>query len=192
MKKLILASGSPRRREILQQLGVSFEVLPSDIEEAILPGLSAGDAASHLALQKARDVALKVNIPSIILGADTIVVVDGEILGKPDDEAEARLMLKRLSGREHEVVTGIAIIDSDRNIEIKDFETTKVKMKRIPQDRIEKYVKSGEPLDKAGAYAAQGKASTFVEGIQGCFFNVVGLPISKLDSLLGSIGIDLF
>ncbi|MBA1335225.1 MAG: Septum formation protein Maf [Firmicutes bacterium] len=192
MKRLILASGSPRRREILQQLGVNFEVLPSDIEETIPAGLSAGDAASYLALEKARDVALKINSPSIILGADTIVVVDGEILGKPNDEAEACLMLKRLSGREHEVITGIAIIDYDRNIEIKDFESTRVKMKRIPPDRIERYVKTGEPLDKAGAYAAQGKASTFIEGIQGCFFNVVGLPISKLDSLLCSIGIDLF
>jgi septum formation protein len=101
-------------------------------------------------------------------------------------------MLSKLAGREHDVITGVAVVDSCRGIELKDYEITRVKMKKVSRDRINKYIKTGEPLDKAGAYAVQGKASIFVEKIEGCYFNVVGLPVSKLDSMLCSIGIDLF
>jgi septum formation protein len=192
MSKLVLASGSPRRQEILAQLGVQFEILPSDIDEVIPEGVPAAEVASHLALQKAKNVARKVGYPSLVIGADTIVVLDGEILGKPSGREQAFEMLSKLAGREHDVITGVAVVDSCRGIELKDYEITRVKMKKVSRDRINKYIKTGEPLDKAGAYAVQGKASIFVEKIEGCYFNVVGLPVSKLDSMLCSIGIDLF
>jgi septum formation protein len=192
MSSLVLASASPRRQQLLRQLGLDFRVVPSDIEEKTSDGMDPAQAAVYNALQKATDVAEKLDIGSLVIGADTIVVLDSEIMGKPGDHRQASYMLDRLSGRQHTVITGLAIVDRQRNIEITDFEETRVFMRRLPPERIDRYIRTGEPFDKAGAYAVQGKASVFIERIEGCYFNVVGLPISKLDKMLCSIGIDLF
>ena len=192
MKRLVLASGSPRRREILRQFGVEFEIIESGIyekisSESIPPCEIAVSAARH----KVRNVLERIGFPAVVVGADTIVVVDGEVMGKPEDALKAREMLTKLSGREHEVITGIAVADSVSGTELVDYQTTRVRMKSISPARIKKYVDTGEPLDKAGAYAIQGRAAVFVDSISGCYFNVVGLPVTKLDELLRAVGMDL-
>jgi septum formation protein len=192
MKRLVLASGSPRRQEILEQLGLSFEVIKSDADEAFPEGCPPEQAAVAVALRKARDVANRLKYPALVVGADTIVVLKGEIMGKPVDTEQAFQMLSRLSGEEHIVITGVAVTDSESGEERTGYQATMVKMKDICPERIRRYVSTGEPLDKAGAYAVQGKAAVFIEGIKGCYFNVVGLPITILDSIFRSLGIDLF
>jgi septum formation protein len=192
MSCLVLASASPRRQEILKQLGLDFRVVPSNIEEKMPKDMAPANAAVYIALQKAKDVADRSGNGSLVIGADTIVVLDNEIMGKPEDQVQAFYMLDRLSGRQHTVITGLAVVDRQRDIEITGFEETKVYMRKLSPDRIERYIRTGEPYDKAGAYAVQGKASVFIDRIEGCYFNVVGLPISKLDAMLYSIGVDLF
>jgi septum formation protein len=192
MKRLVLASGSPRRQEILEQLGLEFEVMVSHAYEAFPEGCPPEKAAMAVALQKTRYVVQRTGFPAIVIGADTIVVLDGEVMGKPLDAGQAFQMINALAGKEHTVITGLAVVDTESGEERTDYQSTLVRMKEIPPDRIKKYVATGEPFDKAGAYAVQGKASVFVEGINGCFFNVVGLPVGKLDSMLRSVGVDLF
>lgn len=171
---LVLASRSPRRQEILARAGFAFRVQPASVDESLISGESAREHVLRLARAKA--AAVEADAEEIVLGADTVVVVDGEILAKPEDTVEAARMLRRLSGREHRVLTGVCL---RRGGEFRlDVETTRVWFARLTEEEIEDYVASGEPLDKAGGYAIQGLASKFVERIEGCYFNVVGLPVA--------------
>ena len=173
---LILASRSPRRQEILSRAGIPFLVRPAEVDEAPRPGEDAGACVRRLARAKAQ--AVHADPGDIVLGADTVVVVDAAILGKPVDAADAAGMLALLSGREHIVMTGICLRTGSRFID--DLEATRVRFVPLSPRAIEEYVSSGEPMDKAGAYAIQGLASKFIDRIEGCYFNVVGLPVARV------------
>ncbi len=181
---LILASASPRRKELLSNLNIDFKVIKSNVQEFVDEKEKPSIIAMGLSLQKAIDVANKIDEKDIIIGADTIVVLDKEILGKPENERDAFNMLKKLSGKYHEVITGISIIRISDHKKIVDYEVTKVKMRELDDDMIMRYIKTKEPLDKAGAYGIQGYGSLLVEKIEGDYFNVVGLPIGKLGKIL--------
>lgn len=183
---LVLASSSPRRRELLEMLGLSFEVLPAAGEEAAEGELSPAELVVELALQKAREVAKK-RPSSLVLGADTIVELEGEIFGKPRDEAHAAQMLRALSGRTHRVYTGVALVSGGH--EDAAAELTEVSFRELTEAEIAAYIKTGEPMDKAGAYGAQGLAALFVSGIRGDFFNVMGLPLCLLGTMLDRAGL---
>lgn len=173
---LILASRSPRRQEILARAGIEHQVRPADVDETVRDGEPAAGYVRRLARAKA-EAAL--NGPGdVVLGADTVVVVDGQILGKPADPGDACRMLRLLSGREHEVVTGICLLTGEHAAE--DAESTRVRFRSLSEREIADYVASGEPMDKAGAYAIQGLASKFIDRVEGCYFNVVGLPVAKV------------
>ena len=187
--KLILASSSPRRIELLRRLGLDFEVVKPLWETRVIDD-DPVEVAELTALEKARAVA-GVFTEGLVIGADTIVVIDDEILGKPRDEEEARLFLRKLSGRVHRVITGIAVVDAGRGREEVDHEVTEVKFKELSEEEIELYIASGEPFDKAGGYGIQGLGSLFVEWIKGDYFNVVGLPIYRLSLLLRRFGFDV-
>ena len=184
---LILASGSPRRRDLLRDLGVPFRILVSDILEILSQDLDPEAQAMALAEQKARAVASRIQ-PGIVLGADTVVVLDGTLLGKPRDDADAVDMLRRLSGRDHQVVTGIAITDAAGSLHSSAVSSV-VRFRSLSEADITAYVASGEPRDKAGAYAIQGLGAQLVHDLQGCFTNVVGLPLCETASLLSEAGI---
>jgi len=171
---LVLASRSPRRSEILQQAGIPFEVRPADIDETRRHGEPPRDYVRRVAGEKA--MAIPPGRDEIVLGADTTVVVGAHMLGKPRDPADAVHMLEMLSGRRHDVLTGICLRTLSRRIE--DCAATSVWFATLSRPEIDDYVASGEPMDKAGAYAIQGLASRFVERIEGCYFNVMGLPVS--------------
>jgi len=178
-KKLILASASHRRKNLLTQIGLTFEVRASEIDEQFDLGRSVQENVQSLALQKAFAVA-EAGDDAIIVGADTVVVLGSEILTKPRDEQEARLMLAKLSGREHIVHTGIALVDLPTRRTVAGVETTKVKFRTLSSEEISEYVKSGSPMDKAGAYGIQDDyGAVFVERIDGCFYNVVGFPLAR-------------
>lgn len=189
--KLILASGSPRRIELLKKLGCKFRVIPSKVEEKINPSLSPTENARRISCLKALDVASKIS-EGIVIAADTVVVLNRKILGKPKNKKEARAMLQKLSAKEHRVITGIAVVDVKTKAIKQSAVTTKVKFRKLNQNLIEKYIKSGEPQDKAGAYGIQGKGALLVESIKGDYFNVVGLPLNALDQLLEKFGMSLF
>lgn len=189
-KKLILASASPRRKQLLSQLGLDFTVEPSNDDENIRANLPPEITVVTLAEAKAANVARRHN-EGLVLGADTIVVIDGLILGKPRDAGHAREMLSRLSGRWHAVYTGLALIDAETGRLIKDVEESRVKFKNLSKGEIENYINTGEPLDKAGAYGIQGKGALLVEKIEGCYYNIVGLPLFKLNTLLLEFGIKI-
>lgn len=172
---------------MIKLLGWDFSVIPSRVKEEVLPGELPEVACQRLALDKAIKGASRVK-NGIVLGCDTIVVLDSEFLGKPKDPDEAFSMLKKLSGKKHRVLTGLALLDTETSQILTDFEETLVYFRELEDGEIEKYVKSGEPLGKAGAYAIQGKAAVFVERIEGCFYNVVGLPLYRLHMLLKKIG----
>ena len=178
---LVLASASPRRQELLRSAGISFEVQPADIPENALPGEAAKDCAERLARDKALAVASQ-RPHDFILGADTVVVVDGQILGKPTDAADAARMLRLLSGREHQVITGVCLVVSAQPSVAS--ETTLVTVSEITEKDIAGYVASGEPMDKAGAYAIQGLASRWIPRIEGDYSNVVGLPVALVLRML--------
>ena len=184
---LILASASPRRREILATVGANFQVIPSQIVEVPLPNETADNYVLRLARDKARDIAQRFSI-GFIVGADTVVVLDGKILEKPADSADARSMLRQLAGNWHEVFTGVAVIDAATSREAIDICKTRVRFTPMSDEEIDWYVESGEPFDKAGAYAIQGRGSLFIEEIEGNYLNVVGLPITMLCRLLKSLG----
>jgi septum formation protein len=174
---LVLASRSPRRAEILKAVGWRFEVVAAGIDETRLPGEPALDYVRRLALTKAESVARKL-VGRLVLGADTVVVVDDAILGQPRDQADARRMLRLLSGKWHEVLTGVALQRfGDDPVSLVDHQATRVLFAALTNEEIERYVESGEPMDKAGAYAIQGKAAPFIKEIAGDYFNIVGLPI---------------
>lgn len=181
---IILASQSPRRRDLLEQIGLPFKVIPSEGEEKKDFTLSPSELATKLAYDKALEVAQKIGGDSLVIGADTLVVLEKKILGKPQDIQEAKTMLSRLSGKKHHVLTGLAVIRTKDLLSILDCETTEVKMRAISDAEIERYIASKEPLDKAGAYGIQGRGAIFVEKINGCYSNVVGLPLQKLAKIL--------
>ena len=176
---LVLASASPRRQEILHRAEIPFSVRPADVDESGLEGETPRDHVRRLAEAKARAVW---RAGEFVLGADTVVAADGVALGKPRDREDAARMLTLLSGRSHDVLTGICLLEADRRRVA--VEQTKVRFRAISEQEIETYVSSGEPLDKAGAYAIQGGARRFVERIEGCYFNVVGLPVARVYSML--------
>ncbi len=184
---LVLASASPRRAHILQELGVSFTVRPANVDESLLPGEDGSTAAERLARAKALAVSEDEDLP--VLAADTIVLCDDDVLGKPVDEEEARAMLRRLSGRTHEVVTGVCLVGRDQAHS--GVERTQVTIAPLTDDDVAWYVATGEPLDKAGAYHIGGKGALFIEEIQGSPSNVAGLPVHLLLQLVRASGLDL-
>ncbi|OXT09298.1 septum formation inhibitor Maf [Thermoanaerobacterium thermosaccharolyticum] len=189
--KIVLASNSPRRREILSNIGLDFDVIPSNIAEETKEE-EPENIVMDLSRKKALCVAEKLDDDSIVIGADTVVVIDGEILGKPKDKGEAFSMLRKLSGRWHKVYTGVSVVSLRNRKFINDYESTDVYIKNLSNDMILNYIEKGECLDKAGSYAIQGYGSLIVERINGDYFNVVGLPISKLyDIFLNEFNINL-
>ena len=176
-EKLILASKSPRRSELLRAAGWTFDVVPADIDESLLDHETPVNYVKRLAIEKAETVAARVPC-GLVLAADTTVVVDDQVLGQPEDDADARRMLHLLNGRWHEVLTGVALLRvSEGEAAIADHECTRVKFAQMSDEEIEWYVSTGEPRGKAGAYGIQGRASVFIEEIQGDYFNIVGLPL---------------
>lgn len=188
--KLVLASASPRRKELLEVLGLrDFAIIPARGEEIAEPGLTPEETVCTLSLQKAREVAAGLEPDALVIAADTVVALDGKILGKPADEEDAFSMLSLLSGRTHEVFTGLTLMRGGREETI--FERTEVRFRSLSPEEIRAYIATGEPMDKAGAYGAQGRASIFVEGVCGDFFNVVGLPLCRLSKMLEKMGVIL-
>lgn len=182
--QFILASGSPRRRELLSGLGLDFTVQPSGAEEPIDPSLSPQLTVERLSLLKAADVAAAQTGQALVLGADTIVWLDGQILGKPRDADNARQMLMRLSGKTHSVFTGISVVRVSDGKCVSVCEQTQVRFRALSEEDISRYLATGEPLDKAGAYGIQGRGALLIERIDGDYFNVVGLPLCRLAALL--------
>jgi septum formation protein len=182
--KLILASASPRRRELLAQAGFVFDVIAADIPELSKPGEDPIRFVTRLAREKAEAVADRHSLPpgALILGADTIVLVDGEVLGKPKDAADAARMLRLLSGRTHQVITGVCLLRGRERQ--RAAEVTFVRFNTLSDAEIDDYIATGEPMDKAGAYAIQGRAGRWIPRIHGCYFNVVGLPLALVTSMI--------
>lgn len=176
MKHIILASASPRRKEILELADLKFDVMPSDAQE-ITTKTAPNEVVMELASIKAKDIYKKSEKQSMIVGADTVVAYQGQILGKPTDEADAKRMLTMLSGQTHEVYTGVCVIEDGKTKTF--YEETKVTFYEISDEQIDHYIKTGEPMDKAGSYGIQGKAAVFIKGIEGDYYNVVGFPIAR-------------
>ena len=188
--KIILASASPRRRELLALLCPNYEVRTSGFDESgVAEGLSPVEHVLTSATAKARDVAPS-ELDALIIGADTIVVLDNAILGKPADVEDARRMLKLVSGRTHQVITGLCVVGLAAQIATA-YETTDVTFRPLSDELIERYIATGEPMDKAGAYAIQGKGAPLIQSIRGDYFNVVGLPLYKLSLLLERFGVEV-
>lgn len=186
---LVLASSSPRRQELLRNAGIAFTVRPADVAEVLGPGEGPLDYPRRLARDKARTVRAQVTDSAMVLGADTIVVVDQHILEKPADAADAVRMLRLLSGRTHQVTTGVCLIGA--GFEDVRTETTAVTFDRLTEEEIAMYVAHGEPVDRAGAYAIQGIASRWVCRLDGCYFNVVGLPVPLVYRMLREHGVSV-
>lgn len=185
MYDIILASGSPRRQEILKNIGLSFRVKKSDADESMEDGIAPSLSAMKLSLLKATDVAKNEGSDSLVIGADTIVVSpDGEILGKPKNEDDAKKMLKMLSGKKHSVITGVSVMRTFDAKATSFFVSTDVYFKELTETEIMWYLATKEPFDKAGAYGIQGLGAILIEKIEGDYFNVVGLPVSKLVDVL--------
>ena len=187
-RPLILASGSPRRKELLAQLGVPFRVVISEAPETIDLDLTPEAQAIALAARKAEAVAA-VHPGAIVLAADTLVVLDGDLLGKPVEDVDAARILRRLSGREHEVVTGVILLDVERGQSWQSAVTSRVGFRELSEDEISVYVATGEPRDKAGAYAVQGRGGDLIATLDGCYTNVVGLPLCEVATLLDRAGV---
>jgi len=197
VRQLVLASSSPRRRDLVASLDLSLPVLilSTDADEQTPAGWSPSHIVEQLSLRKARAAVPMLNGQdadrSLIVGADTIVVVDGNVLGKPSNEREAHVMLSLLQGREHQVYTGVACVETASGRELVAHRMTRVTMKPLDSNRIERYVATGEPMDKAGSYGIQGLGATLVDRLDGCYFNVVGLPVSLLSDMLSSFGVEV-
>lgn len=185
---MVLASGSPRRIEMLRGLGLEPEIRPADIDETPRPGETPDAYVVRLAREKA---ATRAEPGELVLGADTIVVLDGELLGKPTGPSDARAMLGRLAGQVHEVLTGVALVEPAKEREVDTLVSTRVRLSSMTDDEIAWYVATGEPLDKAGSYAVQGLGAMFVHAIDGNYTNVVGLPLPQLRQLMRQLGYDL-
>ena len=188
--KIVLASGSPRRRELLKMIGIEdFIVIPAKGDETVPPGLSPEQTVCDIALQKAVSVSRSCGAGDVIIAADTLVYLDEKPMAKPYDETDAANMLRALSGRRHTVYTGVVLRRGEENII--GAEKTEVFFREIHNGEILDYIKTGEPMDKAGAYGAQGRGAVFIERIEGDFFNVVGLPICRLSAMLKDFGVFL-
>ena len=186
---IVLASGSPRRRELLETLGLEFSVVPAKGEEIAPAGAGPAETVEALSCAKAEEVAE--SFPkALVIAADTIVWADGRILGKPRDESDAKAMLHLLSDNTHEVYTGVTLIYDGKKIS--RSECTKVFFRKLSDREIERYVQTGEPMDKAGAYGIQGRAALMVKRLEGDYFNVMGLPLCRLGQMLEEIGVHLF
>lgn len=183
---IILASGSPRRKELLTQMGLSFTILPAEIEEVVEPGLTPQEVVMSLSRQKAAAVALS-HPEDLVIAADTIVVFDGKILGKPHSEGEAKEMLTALSGRAHHVCTGFTLQQGGQTES--GCEESEVWFRELTEGEIDRYIATGEPMDKAGSYGIQGYGAMLVRGIHGDYFNVMGLPVCRLAMALKNYGI---
>jgi len=180
-KKLVLASGSPRRAEILERAGWPHEVIVAGIDESLRPQEPPAAYVQRLARSKAEAVAQRLE-EGLVLGADTTVVIEGQILGQPEDDADARRMLRLLNGKWHEVLTGVALVRVGGESRV-DYETTRVRFAEMSESEIDWYIATGEPFGKAGAYGIQAKAALFIEEIQGDYFNIMGLPIRLIYEL---------
>lgn len=194
MKQLILASQSPRRKMLLEQVGIPFSVFPSDAKENIDERVCPEEYVRIISEKKAMDIAGKLSGKDfknpVILAADTIVVIDGKILGKPENFDEAYSMLGMLSGNWHEVMTGVFVFDTETGMKQSHVEKTRVKIRSLDHENILRYINSGEPFDKAGAYGVQALGALLVERIEGDYFNVVGLPLYKVSIMLKNAGIN--
>jgi septum formation protein len=185
--RLILASASPRRAGILRNAGFEFSVQPADVDESVRPEEGAADYVRRLARTKARLVAHRIaqsDGSAIVIGADTAVLSEGQILGKPEGDAGARRMLQLLSGKTHEVLSGLSVVRVPNGPEYEHVEKTRVRFLELSEREINDYIAGGEPFDKAGAYGIQGIGGRFVSRVEGCYFNVMGLPLSRLWSIL--------
>ena len=185
---MILASQSPRRRELLGQMGFSFTVRPAKGEELTHPELTPAQLVEELARQKALEVSAEAASDDVVVAADTVVAIDGKVLGKPHDKVHAAQMLSALSGREHTVYTGVAVKRGETLLV--EHEATQVRFRPLTEREIDLYIQTGEPMDKAGSYGIQGYGALLVEGIRGDYFNVVGLPICRLGRMLAQVGED--
>lgn len=185
---LILASSSPRRAEILRNAGIAFDVTATDVDESRLAGERPDDYVRRLAASKARAALKPVSGSAIVIGCDTVVVVEGSVLGKPASADQARQTLRRLSGRSHDVLTGLAAIRLPDGAERILEETTRITFASLSDQEIEDYISTGEPFGKAGAYAIQGCAGKFVTRVEGDYFNVIGLPLPRLYAILRELG----
>lgn len=190
MLKIILASKSPRRKELLEQMGLKFSVRSKDVPE-LFTGETPEESVSELALKKALAVAKDLT-NGLVIGADTVVVLEDRVLGKPESPLHAQEMLLALSGKKHQVLTGVAVVDVASGNYLCNWEMTDVFFRHLTNHTIESYVESKEPMDKAGAYGIQGKGGLLVSRIEGCYFNVVGLPIGKLAEMLEEFKIKVF
>lgn len=192
MSRIILASASSRRKEILENLNLKFDIVVSNIEEKIDKQLSVEENVERIALEKALDVAEKINYtPGIIIAADTMIVADGILIGKPTDDQEAFCILKSLSGKQHEVITGVCVFNTEKNKKRINHRNTKIKFATLSDEAIWKYIETGEGRDKAGAYAIQGLGSLFIDTIKGCYTNVVGLPTTLLCEMLAEFDVHI-
>jgi len=188
-KKIILASSSPRRKELLAKLGIEFEVISPLVDEVPLKYESPADFALRVSTEKPLSVARGLESDCVVIGADTIVVVDEEILGKPRNKEEAKYMLEKISGREHRVITAFSIVKPKMEILHRETAESRVRIKTLAPWEIEGYIKTGEPMDKSGAYGAQGVGAFMIEKIKGSYTNIVGLPLSQLVDALTKLGI---
>ena len=189
--RFVLASASPRRSELLRMLGTDFRVVPSGIEEDSDQGAPVGELVERNALAKAADVASRL-VSGLVIGADTVVALDGTIYGKPSDLDDARLMLSKLAGKTHRVFSGVAVVRAEDGYSRTTHAVTEVTFRPLSEAQITGYFDTIEPLDKAGAYAIQGAGGLIIEKIAGCYYNVVGLPLTVLDDLLSHFGERLF
>ena len=193
--QIVLASASDRRKELLQRLGIEFKVMISDFNEESVD--FDGDCSKYvqtLATGKVLDISKNLQDKSgkIIIGCDTVVSINHEVLGKPKDKRDAFLMLKKLSGKEHQVYSGITLLNTENKKIISDFQCTRVIFSELKDEIINWYIETGEPMDKAGSYGIQGYAGSFVKEIHGCYYNVVGLPLNKLSFMLRDMGVNLY
>mgnify|MGYP001113908494 FL=1 len=187
---IILASNSPRRRELLAQIGIrDFQILSPDVDETVEPGLSPARMVETLSLRKAQAAAGRAGAEDLILAADTVVALDGRVLGKPRDQEDAFAMLSALSGREHRVYTGVTVLRGGQAAT--EHEETAVAFRALSPEEIRDYIATGEPMDKAGAYGIQGVGALLVQGIRGDYCNVVGLPLFRLGRMLSGFGVKL-
>lgn len=190
-RKIILASTSPRRHGLAQDMGLEFEIAPSDYEEDMTLGLTPDKLVMELSNGKASDVARKFK-DEIIIGADTIVVFEGKKLGKPKSKEDAFKMLKSFSGKWQEVYSGVTMIDCKTGKKVQDYEVSKVKFRKLNDDEIKRYIETGESMDKAGAYGIQGLSSIFIEKVEGCYQNILGFPVYNIYKNLKKLGVDIF
>ena len=186
---IILASQSPRRKELMGQIGLKFKVISPNVDEHMEGNPSPAQLVEELSLRKARAVERQADGEALIVAADTVVALEGTVLGKPEDEREAFAMLSALSGNRHYVYTGVTVLRDGR--EVTQHEVTTVTFRELEPDEISSYIATGEPMDKAGAYGIQGLGALLVSGIEGDYFNVMGLPVYQLGRILAGFGIDL-